>query len=95
MERTCPDYYNRYRIHVVNGRSGLDVYISTGNEDHYVTTRRHNGLIWERLRVGVSIGELIRLKPRKSRLEQKYYNCTRHLLRVVDDFIKHDLTAAA
>ena len=95
MESTHPCHHNRYRIHVEKGRNGLDVYINTGNEDYYLTTRRYNGLILERLRVGVSIGELKRLKPRKSRLEQKYYNYTRHLLCVVNDFIKYDLTAAA
>jgi len=86
---------NRFIIYVDNGKNGLDVYLSTGSETYYIATRRRNSMLWERLRGGVSIGELQRLKPRQSRSEQMYYERTRHLLSVVDEFIDYEILEAS
>ena len=84
----------RYEIYVVNGTNGLDVFLNTGHENHYITTRRPSGLLWTRLKDGVNLHELKKSKPRSSqREEQKYYERTRHLIRVVDEFIMHELAA--
>jgi len=84
---------NRFTIQVKKGNNGLDVFLNTGAKDHYIVTRRSNDLLRKRLSGGISIGELKRAKPRSSRSEQKYYECTRYLLRVVNDFINHELVA--
>ena len=84
----------RLTIRVAKGKCGLDVFLDTGNESHYITTRRSNYLLWERLKNGVSLNDLKREKPRSSsRGEQKFYESTRYLLRVIDGFIKYELAA--
>ena len=84
---------NQFTIQVQNGANGLDVFLNAGSGKHYITTRRPSGLLWSRLRNGISIGELRRTKPYASRKEQKYYKSTRYLLRIVDDYIDYKLTA--
>ena len=84
----------RYAIQVKNSANGLDVFLNNGHESHYITTRRPSGLLWTRLKDGVNLHDLKRTKPRsKRREEQKYYERTRHLIRVVDEFITHELAA--
>ena len=86
-----------YTVHVENGKNGLDLYLAKGNEKHYVTTRRANGLLWLGLKNGVSVEELRKFKPKKTdrqrRGEQRYYERTRYLLRLIDDFIECELAA--
>jgi len=84
---------DQFTIQVVKGKKGLDVYLYTGDKRHYVTTRRPNDLLRKKLSSGISLGELQRIKPGSSREEQKYYERTRFLLRVVNEFIIHELAA--
>ena len=88
----------KYTVHVENGKNGLDLYLARGNEKHYVTTRRANGLLWLGLKNGVSVEELRKFKPKKTdnlgrRSEQRYYKQTRYILRLLDDFIDCELAA--
>ena len=84
---------NLYTLRARNGEHGIDLYIELGGSKHYVTTRRSNGLLYQKLKDGVTIGELRRFKPRQSRAEQKYFRTTQHLLKVVDDYLKYEIAA--
>ena len=84
---------SKARIYVKNGRKGLDIYLDVDGVAHYLTTRRQNSRIWFSLKDGISLGDLRRLKPKKSKAEQRYYHSTSHMLRIANDFIKHELTA--
>ena len=86
------DQNNNMILRAVNGKNGLDFYLRTSSgQEHYLVTFKPNGLLWQKLRSGVTLGELRRLKPRSARTEQKYFNSTRHLLKVADSFIEYDL----
>ncbi|GHV37273.1 hypothetical protein FACS1894187_13580 [Synergistales bacterium] len=80
-------------IRAKHGAHGLDVYIDMEGKEYYVTTRRTNGLLWTRLKDGITIGELKRIRPSRSHAEQKYYHCSCYLLKLTNDYIKYDLVA--
>jgi len=78
-------------IHTKNCEQGLNIYICIGGIEHYVTTHRKSGLIWNKLKDGITLGELKRIKPKYPRAEQKFFHSAQHIIRVVDDFLKYDL----
>ena len=84
---------SRARIYAQNGTKGLDIYLDISGKDYYLTTRRQNGNIWQKLKDGQTLGELRRVKPQKSRAEQKYYHYVSHMLKIADDFIQYELAA--
>jgi hypothetical protein len=71
----------------------MTIHLRANGRDYTLTWRRRCGLLYVRLKDGVTLGELRRLKPRKSRSAQKFYHYTRHLLKVADDFIDNGLAA--
>jgi len=84
---------NMLTIHAKNGNHGLDIYVGSSGQWHYILTRRASGLLWTKLKDGVTVGELRRLKPQNTRLEQKYYHASRYLLKVVKDYLRYDMSA--
>ena len=81
------------RIYAQNGKSGLDIYLCNSGIKRYITTRRSSGLLYKLLQNGKTTGELSRIKPCHSRAKQKEYHYARNLIKVVDNFIKYDLSA--
>ena len=79
------------KIHAKNSEQGLNVYISIGNKEHYITTRRKNSLIWNKLKDGINIDDLKRFKPGRNKAEQKFFRSAQHITKVVETFIKYDL----
>ena len=84
---------NQITLCAKNGNCGLDIYIIKDGREYYVTTRRSNGLLWAKLKDGVTLGELRRVKPTYTRTAQKYYHYSRYLIKLADDYIKYDLAA--
>jgi hypothetical protein len=82
---------NQSTICAKNSERGLDIYLRIDSNEHYITTHRPNGLLWTKIKSGISLGELKRVKPKYTRMEQKYYHYSRYLLKVVDDYIQYDL----
>jgi hypothetical protein len=68
---------NQITLRAKNGYYGLDVYLldGSGNQRH-ITTRRPNGMLWSKLKDGVTLHELRRYKPRHTRFDQQYYHST-------------------
>ncbi|GHU51438.1 hypothetical protein FACS1894127_7760 [Clostridia bacterium] len=65
---------NQLMLHAKNGNYGLNIYISNGGKEYYLSTRRPCGLLWTKLKDGVTLGELKRIKPGYTRAGQKYYH---------------------
>jgi hypothetical protein len=84
---------SKTRIYAQNGKKGLDIYLDISGTDYYLTTCRPNSYVWKNLKDGAALGELRRVKPSKSKLEQKYYHYVSHMLKIADDFIKYELVA--
>ena len=81
------------RIIARNGRHGLDIYLDISGTLHYLATRRPNGILYQWLKDGRTIGELARLRPNSSPIEQKKYHYVQHLLKLVTGYYKYDLAA--
>ena len=84
---------SRTRMYVQNGRKGLDLYLDVNGEDHYLVTRRPNSYIWQMLKDGATLEELRRIKPTKNKAGQRYYHSVSYMLKIADEFIKHELSA--
>jgi hypothetical protein len=84
-------FQNQFIIQAKNGKKGLDVYLRANGDEHYLYTHRPNHLLLKKLKDGVTIGEIKRIKP--ARDEQMYYHFTRYILKVVDEYIQYDLAA--
>ena len=82
--------YAQIKIYVKNSVYGLDIYLIISGITRYLTTRRRNGLLYIWLKNGRTIGELSRVKPRYSRIEQKKYHYAQHLLKIVNDYLKYN-----
>lgn len=83
----------RSTVYAKNGDNGLDIFLNISGIDHYLTTRRRNGILWDKLHDGITLGELKRIKPQKNPFEQKYYHAVCYLLKIADDYIQHELVA--
>ena len=80
-------------IYVQDGKNGLDIFLNVNGTDHYLVTRKPNKNIWHKLRNGSSLDELRRIKPKKSKADQKYYHSINYMLKIADSYIKHELVA--
>jgi hypothetical protein len=85
--------YSNFMLQAKNVPGGMGIYLRASGREYLLTWRRRCGLLYARLKDGVTLGELRRLKPRKSRAAQKYYHYTRHLLKVAEDYIANGLAA--
>jgi hypothetical protein len=81
------------RIFAQNGGRGLDIYLDISGRKHYISTRRSNGLIYQWLKDGRTIGEVMRIKPDGSKTGQKIFHYAQHLMKIVEDYFKYDLAA--
>jgi len=81
------------RIIAQNGNHGLDIYLDVSGRQHYLTTRRANGLIYLWLRDGKTIGEIHRTRPTFTRSGQKTYHYAQHLIKLAEDYFKYDLAS--
>ena len=79
-------------VRAQRGKNGLDIYLVVAGIGHYITTRRSNGPLWSSLKEGMRLRDLKRFKPGYTRREQKIYKSTQYFLKVVDDFIKYEIT---
>ena len=81
---------NQLVIRVENSEYGLDILITRENKEYYLATHRSKGLLWTRLRDGVTLGELRRIKPTRTKVGHKYHHYLHYILKLVDDFIKFE-----
>ena len=86
---------NQFKLYAKNGEHGLDVYLSIGGQAFYITTKRPQGMLWLKLRGGATLGELRRTKSNGSRKSDHYHRSLRHLLKVVDEYIKYEYKCTA
>jgi len=84
---------NLFTVQVKNGTHGLDIYLDISGRLHYVTSRRASGLLWVKLKGGVTLGELRRFKPQNTRFEQMYYHTSRYLLKILEEYLRYDMPA--
>ena len=84
---------NQYIITAKFGENGLNIFLIVHGMEHYICTRRRNGLFYSRIANGISLGELYRIKPNHTRSGQKYYHYVQYLIKIVEDYIKYDLVA--
>ena len=81
------------RIYARNGKRGIDLYLDISGTTHYLTTRRSNGLLFLWLKNGMTMGELLRVKPKRNSKAQKRNHYAKHLVKIVQDYIKYELVA--
>jgi hypothetical protein len=86
-------HQNLYTVRIENGKSGMNIFLAISGVEHYLTTYRSNGVVWQKLKNGMTLGELKRLKPQKSRAGQVYFHSVRHILKIANDYIKYELVA--
>jgi len=84
---------SRAKIYVQNSKNGLDIFLNINGMNHYLVTRKPNKNIWHKLKNGSTLSELRRIKPKKSKAEQKYYHSISYVLKIADSYIKHELVA--
>ena len=85
-------HQNQFTLHAKNGMHGLEIYLIAFGREYYITTHRSNGLLWQKLKGGVALGALRRVKPWYTHTGQKYYHYSRYLLKIVDEYIRQELT---
>jgi hypothetical protein len=91
---------NQFKLRAESNAHGLDIYLLIGGQPRYITTNRHSELLWDCLKNGATLGELSRVKPQgtwnsqKTRKHDRFYNSLQYLLNVVDEYLKHEYTAA-
>ena len=95
MEKKAVKHQNQYTLRAENSQYGLDIYLRVGGREYYIGTRRSNGLLWLKLKDGITLGELRRFKPKDTRTEQKCNHYFRYLLKIADAFIKNELVGRA
>lgn len=76
---------------------GFNVYLGLSGHEEFLMCHRHNGLLYEKLKGGISLSELQRMKIRATgihgRREDRRKRITRaddaknYLLRVIDEFL--------
>jgi len=81
------------RVYVVNGKAGLDVYLDISGSRHYLYSRKSNGIIYEWLRDGKTIGELTRVKPGSSAISQKKFHYAKRILQIVHEYFEFELAS--
>jgi CRISPR/Cas system-associated endonuclease Cas1 len=67
---------------------GLDIFVKCEGEEYYLTSRRRSEYVQKKLKSGVTLGELRRVKPQRNWDEQQYYHYAKHLLKLADGFVR-------
>ena len=89
MKTNCST--NRLTLYARNGACGLDLYLgNAGTPAQFLLTRRPNGLLYQLLCDGMRVDDLRRLKPSRNPSRQKTYHYARHLLKLVDTYLKYE-----
>ena len=84
-------YNPKTRIIATNGKTGMDIYLDISGNRCYLASRSFKRLLYDLLKDGKTIGELSRIKPKRSRKTQKIHQYTKYLLEFIDKFYKNDL----
>ena len=87
------------RVYAVNRNSeeGFNVYLDFSGQREYVVSRRHNGILYEILKDGISLERLKRTKPHQlyteygfhfsGRNSAKLESQIKHLVEVLEEYI--------
>ena len=80
----------------LDGQNGFNIYIDFSGQREYLMTYRHNGPLYNLLKNGIKLDDLIRYKfKKKSGHQKRYYNkenqAVDHLLRTVDDYLLYSM----
>ena len=75
----------KIKVYAVNNNkldSMFDIYLETAGKREWLMVHRHNGLVFNLLRNGVSLDELKKMK--KESAER-----VRHIIKVVDEYLEY------
>jgi hypothetical protein len=72
----------------VSGKQGLDIYINFEGSSRYLTSHRHDGILFGLLKDGITIRELSKIKSGDKRKWQSIHHSASQLIRAADAFIK-------
>ena len=78
-------------LYAKNGKYGLEIYIDISGTAHHLSTRRPSGLLYLWLKDGKSLDEIRRTKPRYTRAKQKRHHYAQYLLKLVAEYVEHEL----
>ena len=79
-----------------NGESGFNIYLDFSGKKEYLMGHRHNGLLYDFLKDGISVNEMKRWRPtgtvrKKNRSSgnhsMRLQNMVEHLILVVDEYM--------
>jgi hypothetical protein len=79
------------RIFAQNGAVGLEIYLDISGIKHFLTTRRHSGLLYLWLKDGKTLGELHRIRPNNTGMGQKTYHHAQHLVKLAEEYLENGL----
>lgn len=78
--------------------TGFNVYLDFSGQREYVMTHRHNGLMYQILKDGISLEELKRIKPHQHLVKQGFHYTGNvsskserqimHLIRVLEEYVE-------
>jgi hypothetical protein len=83
--------HNRATLQARNTAYGMDIILNISGREHYLTSRRRNGLLWLMLKDGKTLGELARIKPTSRRIAQKQYHYANRLIKTAKDYFNYEL----
>ena len=83
------------RIFAENSGNGFNIYIEFSGQREYLMFHRHNALLYDILKDGITVNDIRRWKPsmfcrkklRRKSVSEKLYNMLKHLLLVIDDYL--------
>ena len=90
---------NNVKVFAVNceNTSGFNIYLDFSGRREYVMSHRHNGLLYQVMKDGIHLNELMRKKPHRifPKYGIQYYGTTsakaerqlNHVIRVIEDYI--------
>ena len=74
----------------------LNVYlVDCHGISQFVQVRRRNALLYKMLKNGLTLNQLRVYKPNRSKHAQKTYNTIKHLVKVVEEYIRFELDDTA
>jgi|GEM_PF-2131755 len=82
------------RICVYNTHNQLHIYIDISGTHYFLTFRRRCGLLYKWLKDGISVGELVRVKPSPKSKSQKIYHYAQHLRKIIEEYFNNNQMAA-
>ena len=80
------------------GGYGFDIFLDISGKQEYIMSHRHNAFLFELMRNRISLSELRRWEPKPARNNlnrkniRKKRSSVSHIIRVIDDYIKEELT---